>query len=328
MALWQRIYHAFKTEAENNIEFLKLVRTREITDYPSLSSKNVINSDLRDEDNLDDLVNLYLQNKLITTRMGSVESTFILKELFGLVFNDHIKDACDRYGKDYLLRANAGFYCKDEAEKQMVINWWIERTLSAIKKSVLTSCFCVLHYDLILWASLNLKGVFYNWGYLPKLILQNSYKKTILYIGSGVKSIQCGYDRGVQKAWTFHVPNFELQTLETPQTTLGMPYPDKSIKETTEKLIDTIINEYTNFDTAIFGCGAYGPPLIDLLSEKLTGKNLIYLGSACYTMFGIYSHEMHIPEQETIKENWVEVLEEYDERLSNIDGGKYWKRKF
>lgn len=325
MALWKRVYILYK-KAKNNDDFLKILRLNS-SDYHEGHDEFIINNhDLHEED-VQDLVHLYLQNSLITTRLGCVESAFILKEKFDFFWDDHLHESCIKQGKDFRMKTNAGFYYQNDCDTTTVSVWWIERTLSAVKKSVLTSCLCVLHYDLTLWASMNLKRAFYNWGELPKLILQNSLEKKILYVGSGVKSIQHGYDRGVQKAWTFHVPHFELQTFATPQTTLGMPYPDSSIKETTEKLVEKITKDCANFDTVIFGCGAYGPPLTDILSEKLPGRNYIYLGSACYTMFGIYSHEMPIPDQETVKENWVEVLEEFDERLSGIDGGKYWKRR-
>jgi hypothetical protein len=114
--------------------------------------------------------------------------------------------------------------------------------------------------------------------------------------------------------------------VETPQTTLDMPYPDESIIETTDNIVDKIIKKYYDFDIAILGCGAYGPPIMNKLNTILKNKNILYLGSVCYTMFGIYSMGMPIPEdKDAIKENWTEVLEKCDKRCKDIDQGKYWK---
>lgn len=66
---------------------------------------------------------------------------------------------------------------------------------------------------------------------------------------------------------------------------------------------------------------------MNMLNNKISNKNFIYLGSDCYKMFGIYSKGMPIPihDIEVNKDGWIEVLEECCDKLKNIDGGKYWK---
>ena len=127
--------------------------------------------------------------------------------------------------------------------------------------------------------------------------------------------------------WSFNIPKFELYLLKTPQTTLNMEYPDDNIKITTEKLLDEIIKNYSDFDTAIFSCGAYGPPLMNLLSKKFKNKNMLYLGSLAYSMFGLYTDCLPIPkDKEAVNKNWILVLEDYNENFINIDNSKYWNK--
>lgn len=327
MATWQKIFNLYRYDTKNNAEFLNLISKHNLNiEVTENQEKEIKNKDLFEISDLSAFIDAYRKNKAISTRMGLIESSFILNEKFNLILDDHNKSE-NLLDSTYKMKSNTGFYYIKDEDKEAVKEWWIRNTISAIKKSFLTSCFCVLHYDLILWAHLQFKRPFFNWGLLPKILLQESANKKLLYIGSGIKSIQCAYDRNVQKAWRFQIPSFKLSVCQTPQTTTGMYLPDSSIKETTEKLVDKIVNELSDFDTAILGCGAYGPPLINLLSEKLPEKNLIYLGSACYTMFGIYSHEMPIQcDNDSIPENWIEVVEELDPKCGHIDGGKYWRK--
>ncbi len=226
------------------------------------------------------------------------------------------------------MKQNTGLYYKNEKEKNQILDWWTNNTIDIIKKSTLTCAICFLNHDLLLWSLLKKNEDFYNWGLIHKIILKNSYNKKILYIGNAIESIKKAYERGVEKAWKFDVPKFYMYYLQTPQTTLNMEYPDNSIKETVEKIVNEILEKYQDFDTAILGCGAYGPPIINYLNNKLSNKNLLYLGSGCYTMFGIYSNGMPIPEndEDIIKENWIPVVEKLDNRCKNIDQGKYWSK--
>jgi hypothetical protein len=283
----------------------------------------IINTDLI-ETNINDgkIKDLLLKNKLISTRMGNVESSFILKYVFKHKVPDY-NDIMD-HDIDYFMKRNAGLYYKDSNRKNEILKWWASQTIDMIKNSALIT----MHqgFDLILWAHLNLKNTYSRWDGLDKLILQNSGNKKILYIGNATKSIKTAYERGVQNAWKFDIPSFSMYYIKTPQTTLNMEYPNESIKETTYDIVDEIINNYSDFDTAILGCGAYGPPIMNILRKKLKNKNMIYLGSMCYQMFGIYSKGMAIPNNDdVIRENWILVQEECEEKCKEIDQAKYWK---
>ena len=95
------------------------------------------------------------------------------------------------------------------------------------------------------------------------------------------------------------------------------------MKVTCQVLLQEIYNKYYDFDTAILGCGAYGPPIINVLRKKYPDKNLVYLGSDCFKMFGIYSAMMDIPDEIAIKENWIEVLEKIPKGCKNHPEPKY-----
>jgi hypothetical protein len=233
---------------------------------------------------------------------------------------------------DIYMKKQAGLYYKNNNRKNEVLDWWCKNTLKYISKENTTLSYSGLYqyWDLILFSCMDLKKKkMYNCGEFYKMVLKNSGGKKILYIGAAVKSITAAYNRGVQKAWNFKVPEFDLYCVQTPQTTLGMPSPDDSIIETTQKIVDQIVNNYSDFDTAILGCGAYGPPIMNILSDKFSNKNILYLGSDCYKMFGIYSDEMlttWIGDDGNL-ENWIEVLEEYNDSYACIDNGKYWSKR-
>lgn len=330
MDIWNKILHYYKSETTNNYDFIEKINKNlpyVKNNYKDSTNNTITNHDLIEKQNIDNLINMYISNNLITTRMGCVESKFILYTYFKTnLLENNIKIIESE--NDFYMKKNTGLYYKNNEDKNKVIDWWITNTIEIIKNSTLTSCYCFLHYDLLLWAHLNLKCEFYNWGNLHKIILKNSENKKILYIGNGTNSIQFSHENKIyKKAWNFNVLEFGLYCLKTPQTTSGMDYPDDNMIITTEKIINEIIEKYFDFDTAILGCGAYGPPIINILRKKFSNKNLIYLGSDCYKMFGIYSKGMPIPihDKDVNINGWIEVLEDCDERCKNIDQGKYWK---
>ena len=105
--------------------------------------------------------------------------------------------------------------------------------------------------------------------------------------------------------------------LKTPQTTYGMEYPDNSIKITIEKIVEDI-KKIIVILIALLWDVVYGGPLINILSRIFPNKNLVYIGSDCFKMFGVYSKGMpYNYYDDAIKENWIEVVEELPEGCKN-----------
>jgi hypothetical protein len=226
------------------------------------------------------------------------------------------------------MKFNAGLYYKDKREKNKVLDWWCNETKDLLlhPKSTLTSAYCFLNNDICTWALLNMKKLFYNYSHITDILLKYSEGKKILYIGNAVDSIKAGYERGLQNAWTFPVSTFSMYYLKTAQTTIGMDYPHSNMIETSEEILKEIVEKYIDFDTAIFSCGAYAAPLINALRKKFPNKNLIYLASDCFKMFGVYSKMMpYTYYADAIKENWIEVVEEVPKGCENHPEKRYWK---
>ena len=323
---WQNVKKYQQYYCKNNKEFIEKLKNIPLTSYDSNiieKKEKIINEDLIESTSQEkELTELYLQNKLVSSRMGNVESAFLLK-LLNINIPSHLYRE-DNF--DYNMKANAGFYYKDKNRKNELWNWWMNETKELLETETITSCYCFLNFDLILWSAFNLKKKYYDYFRLTQIILKNSEGKKILYIGNAVDSIWAGYKIGLQNMWKFPVSNFSLYTVKTPQTTLYCHYPHDSIKETCEEIIKEIDNSYNDFDTAILGCGAYGNPLINMLRKKYTNKNIIYLGSDCYKMFGIYSKMMPYTYQYSAKtENWIEVVEKQPPGTENHPEPKYWK---
>ena len=324
---WKNVKTFYQYHCKNNKEFLQNISEIPLTNYNSdcVNAKNeIVNIDIIESTNqMEELKELYKQNKLVTPRMGCVESAFMMKYMFNYDLPTHLKRSKDI---DYNMRCNAGFYYKDPDTRDEISKWWCEQTKELLLSTTLSSCYCFLQFDLPLWALLDIKKKFYNYAIMSEIILRYSQGKKILYIGSAVNSIKAGYERGLQKAWKFPVSDFSMYYLKTPQTTQGCPYPHSSIKETCEVLVKEIGEKYKDFDTAVLGCGAYGSPIMNILRKKYPNKNLCYLGAECYKMFGIYSKGMpYIHYSDAKKENWIEVLESKPPGTENHPEPKYWK---
>lgn len=324
---WKNVWNFQKYYTEDNHDFLKNINKIPLTNYDDDSVKPnnaIMNKDIVESTNQEEeLTELYKQNKLVTSRLGCVESAFMIKYLFNFDLPTHLSRNTDL---DYNMRTNAGFYYKDPNMCNEISKWWCEQTKELLLSETILSCYCFLNFDIPLWALLDLKNKFYNYSCIGKILLQNSEGKKMLYIGSAVDSIKAGYERGLQKAWQFPVSNFSMYYLKTPQTTQGCPYPHSSIKETCEVLIKEIDEKYSDFDTAVLGCGAYGSPIINMLRKKYPNKNLCYLGAECYKMFGIYSKGMpYTYYSEAVKENWIEVVETIPTGAEKHPEPKYWK---
>ena len=324
---WVNVRNFYKYKCKNNKDFLENIHKIPRTSYDGddINVENeIINTDIIESVNQEEeLTELYKQHRLVTSRMGCVESAFMIKYMFNYDLPTHLSRNTDI---DYNMRHNTGLYYKDNNMREEICNWWCEQTKELLLSGTITSCYCVLNFDLPLWGLLNLKKKFYNYGEISKILLQHSEGKKILYIGSAVKSIKAGHDRGLQNAWKFPVSDFSMYYLKTPQTTTGCPYPHSSIKETCEILVKEIDEKYKDFDTAVLGCGAYGPPIINILRKKYPNKNLCYLGGECYKMFGVYSKGMpNTYYNDAIKENWIEVLESVPPGAEKHPEKKYWK---
>jgi hypothetical protein len=106
-----------------------------------------------------------------------------------------------------------------------------------------------------------------------------------------------------------------------------MPHPHKNSIETTNFILDEIDQKYGDFDVALLACGCYGPPLSNLLAKKHPNKNIIYMGSMLYTMFGLYSQGIQKPVFNTKLFNtdgFIEVPQKCPEVCKKIENGKYW----
>lgn len=329
---WKNVYNFYKFHTCDNEDFLKKIIDIPLTNYEDDSVQpldKIMNKDMTESKNQEEeLAKLYNENKLITIRLGCVESSFLMHRLFNFKMPSHLL-ITDPDNIDIRMKNNAGLYYTDNKDKDKVLDWWCNETKELLLNNniTLTSAYCVLQFEICTWALLNMKRKFYNCGWMVEIILRNSEGKKLLYIGNGVDSIKAGYERGLQNAWKFPVSNFSMYYLKTPQTTLGCKYPHDTMMQTCESIINEVVEKYSDFDTAIFCCGGYGPPLINSLRKKFPNKNLLYLGSACFTMFGVYSEMIPCIDSRAIKENWIEVVEELPEGCENHPEKRYWKNK-
>jgi hypothetical protein len=318
---WQNV-QAFYKQCDNNADFLKKYPTIGIAE-----NRSAINTDIQESsDQINELLHLYSQGLLVTTRLGCVESSFLCKYLLHFPVKDHLITAPDTI--DSYMKTNAGLYYSNRTRRTEVLDWWCRATVDLIKHSTYTSSYNFLNNDLCLLAAMNMKCRYYNYGYLYKLILQKSEGQRILYIGNAVDSIRAGYARGLQTFWTFPVSNFTLECIKTPQTTAGMEYPHDTMIETCEAIQREISR--CNFDTAILGCGAYGPPLTNFIRTALPGKNAIYLGSDCFKMFGITVPLWKWEEDPSLKTEFrhdklIHVVELLPAGCKNHSEKKYWR---
>ena len=104
-----------------------------------------------------------------------------------------------------------------------------------------------------------------------------------------------------------------------------MDYPHSSSIETAELIIKEVIDNYSDFDTAILGCGAYGPPLQNMLYNKFgPTKNIIYLASNIYTLFGIKTNGIAANDHDANIEYALNASEKMNSKYRSIDQGRYW----
>ena len=328
---WLQVFDFYRYNCENNHDFLKKYNNipfQPIDNYANSYGNIIKNNDMVESNNqYDELTAMYKNNSLIAFRPGCVEISFALS----YVFNTKIPSSHLNVNKssklDKYIKANAGLYYRDSSRRTEVLNWWTDHFIDLLKNCTYTPYYCGLHYDLVMLAMLNMKGKLYDCGELYKVILENSEGKKILYVGNAVESIRAGYERGLQNVWKFPVSNFSMYYLKTPQTTTGMEYPHDTMIETCHDIIQQIDYNYSDFDTAIFGCGAYGSSLINILRKKYPQKNLVYLGSDCFKMFGVKINMQPWEEWDSNvnKDTVIDIVESLPDGCKNHPEKKYWK---
>lgn len=330
MSVWLQVFDFYRYDCENNSEFLHKfndIPFQQINNYLNPYGNILKNFDIVESiDQHNELTQLYKKNSLIAFRPGCVEISFLLSYKFNIMLPTHLS-LNEEINKDIYMRANAGLYYKDISRRTEVLEWWCDNFIDLIRKCTYCSCYCILHFDLVLLSILNIKGKLYNYDCLYKVILENSERKKILYIGNAVESIKAGYNRGLQNVWKFEVSDFTMYYVKTPQTTTGMEYPNDTMIETCYDIINQIDRDYSDFDTAIFGCGAYGSSLINILYKKYPEQNLIYLGSDCFKMFGIKINlqPWELYDVNVKKDMVIDIVETLPDGCKNYPEKKYWK---
>jgi hypothetical protein len=330
--MW-KYYKKLYESCDSNSNFLETINKfpdRVLEMDESLIKQGLNNKDLlikEYESGKEELYSLFLKNELRTIRLGNIESRFLIKQVFNKDIMGDFEKLKDK-NDDFRMRSNAGLYYNEVCDSKNVHKWWCDNTLDFIKNqnTTLTSCFLFLYSDLYLFSLLDIKKSIINFGSSANLITLFESKK-VLVVSNGAESMKKSFDMGLQRAYKQKIPNFKLYCLESPQTTIGMPYPHKNSIETTNFILDEIDQKYGDFDVALLACGCYGPPLSNLLAKKHTNKNIIYMGSMLYTMFGLYSNGI----QKTVfntklfnTDGFIEVPQKCPEVCKKIENGKYW----
>jgi hypothetical protein len=311
-------------QSVNNADFINFIENNSRINHldEGILSGNKINNDIVIETNADEIKEKIKNNSLTTLRLGCVEASFFLMhKLNKSVPLDHI--VYSGYS-DEKMKRNTGLYYRNDIDRGRVSEWYCNHLLELANESTLTSCYSVIKYDLTLYAYLNIKGkTLHNWGLLPQILMTSLEGKKVLVISNATDILKKSADRDLQNVYNINISKFSsIYFLKTPQTTEGAEYPDDSIIETTDKLLKEIRN--INFDIAFLACGAYGVALTNEIRKM--GKMAVYLGSALYTMFGVYSDGIPLPTHNIYKtENFIEIEEKCPEHCKNIDEGKYWK---
>jgi hypothetical protein len=215
---------------------------------------------------------------------------FVYRKLFGQ--SPQFWGVDTRTPVDAQMRQNAGMYYS-KGQREAVHDWYIREIVQLIKEEPLSlDCYAFLSVLIPLYARLGISKRIHKYGQLWRTVLENSGGMRVLYIGFATESVKAAHAVGLNNIWKFDVPEFELVCVKTPQTTSGVAgYPHANMKETTNAILHDI-SQVGHFDTAVFGCGAYGGPLMNAMRKRYPGRNLVYLGSDCYKMFGILTERM------------------------------------
>lgn len=317
--LFKRLYE----QSKDNHEYLKYLKTCDFKDNTIINKDNTIDIN-------PNLISDFTNNKLITLRLGVVETRFLIQSKFNYIIPLDDK-AFNQNNYDKELKDKAGLYYTNPADKNMVNNWWLDNVIELItsKNTTIMSCYRNIAYDLLLLSLLDIKNkIIASWTTQGNLIDLFAQRK-ILVLSNGANEMRRSYEIGLQRIYNINIraKDLDMTFIETPQTTTGMSMPHGNMIETTESIINLIDSKYSNFDTILFACGAYAPVLINLLSKKYNNINLLHLGSYLYSMFGLYSHSIKIPVGKKIfnVKNFSEILTPCPKECLNIENGRYWK---
>lgn len=321
-------YQYFKNlyqQSENNTDFINYVENNINLinrQDASILKESILNEDININTDFEELKWKIKNNSLHTLRLGCVEASFYLMYKLGKrVPLDHLHydDSID--GR---MQQNAGLYYKDESDKHKVIEWYCDNLSELAKKATITSCISGIKYDLFFYAYMNITNkTLHDWGLLPDVLITNLQSKKVLIVTNATDILKKSYDRGLQNVYNIDICQFsKVSYVKTPQTTKGSEYPHENSIETTKYIFDQIEKE--DYDIVFLACGVYGVPLTNLIQKR--GKMAVYLGSALYTMFGVYSHGIPLPQNSIYNTaNFIEVEEQCPEHCKHIDMGKYWK---
>ena len=271
---------------------------------------------------------MYRANRLVTSRLGNVESAYFACFEYGMC-----APKFHRAELVWRMFTNAGMYARDgsAASEQKVLDWWRQETRQLLQDSVQTAAFIFLGYDLPVWSAAGLSGAYYNWGRLTcNLVTKHSEGMKLLFLGQATESVKAAHakwrDLHVRK-----VSNFTMCYVHMPQTTVGFPLPDASSAETAARVLDEVDRTCPDFDTAILSCGAYSQPLARGLRDRYKGtKNVLSMASAIYDCFGIVTRSTQYGDDKWVgrgmrPEFLTTAQEKYDPALmKDIDNGKYW----
>jgi hypothetical protein len=329
MEIYEYYIYLYK-QTKNNNDFINLVENNYMKiknlDKSLLTYQN-FNKDINIVTDEHEIIIKLLNNNLITIRLGSVETSFFLKYFHNKSIISDYHDYTN--GIDFYMKRNAGLYYTDSKDKEKVCYWFCNNIDELIKNKniTLTSCYAHMQFDITLYSLYNFKNInLHNWGFLNKILITNLNNKKVLVISNAVDILKKSYNRDLQNVYNIQISKFKkISFIKTPQTTLDSDYPDNNIIITTEKIVSKIIDNYNDFDIILLACGAYGPLITNYLLKKFN-KNIVYLGSSIYTMFGVYTKGIPIPNDPIYKkDNFIEVEELCPDICKNIDNGKYWK---
>lgn len=119
------------------------------------------------------------------------------------------------------------------------------------------------------------------------------------------------------------LPDFDLRFVRPPQTQGGEQTTFQSWAQAMQCLWERV--QKTEFEVALIGAGAYGPPLANLIKES--GRSAIVLGGALQLIFGIRGRRWEQDKRynSIMNEHWIRPNpDKRPKNYSNMEKGAYW----